>query len=158
MSRTAAVATKQDLARTEKALRLVYGVLVPRMNYRETRLGYARAQHERLFVRTEAIFRQMEKELGEDWRQLLAACEKDADAGLRLERRHMEDAAEEILAVINKLLPPVQDVIVRRAMGMSWWRIFAALPERAKFSLTDDHAAGLQKIWIDGQDAVRRLV
>lgn len=151
-------APDDPLRRTEKALRLVYGVVLPRMHSeRIVGPGMARASWQRQFVLNHAVFQQLATELGESWMDLVRAADKNDDAR-RVERRHMEDAAEEIVAVVNALLPPLKEVVVRRAAGMNWKAIAEALPHRAFFSMQDDHAAGLRRVWDKAGDAVRRLI
>ncbi|MBC2803722.1 hypothetical protein GFL38_31305 [Rhizobium leguminosarum bv. viciae] len=42
--------------------------------------------------------------------------------------------------------------------GMSWKAIAEALPHRAFFSMQDDHAAALRRVWDKAGDVVRRLI
>ncbi|MBX4889676.1 hypothetical protein [Rhizobium bangladeshense] len=147
------------LRRTEKALRLVYGVVLPRMHSeRIVGPGMARASWQKQFVLNHAVFRQLAAELGEDWMKLVRDADKADVNARRLERRHMEDAAEEIVAVVNALLPPLREVVVRRAAGMNWKAIAEALPHRAFFSIQDDHSAAMRRVWDKARDAVRRLI
>lgn len=75
----------------------------------------------------------------------------------RIERHHREDAAE-ILDLVRRMPKPMQDVVVRRAAGMPWKDIGAALPDRVHFSLQDDWDAAVRRVWLEGGDCVRRLV
>lgn len=152
--------SKENAARTEKALRLVYGVILPRMNRTELTagLGLARASYELAFVRNNAVFQQLAAELGEWWERLVQDADRTGDEVRRIEWRHMEDAAVEILDLVRRMQKPVQDVVVRRAAGMPWRNIFAALPQRAPFSLQDDWDAAVRRVWHERGDCVRRLV
>ncbi len=76
----------------------------------------------------------------------------------RVERRHMEDAAEEIVNLIQRLPTPLREVAVRRASGLSWRKICEALPDRAQFSLEDDWSRVLWLINKEAADTVKRLV
>ncbi|WP_245490058.1 hypothetical protein [Rhizobium ruizarguesonis] len=105
-----------------------------------------------------AVFQQLATELGESWMDLVRDADKTDANARRVERRHMEDAAEEIVAVVNALLPPLREVVVRRAAGMNWKAIAEALPHRAFFSMQDDHAAALRRVWDKAGDVVRRLI
>ncbi|MBY5889084.1 hypothetical protein HFN49_23135 [Rhizobium leguminosarum] len=157
--RPARITPDDPLRRTEKALRLVYGVVLPRMHSeRIVGPGMARASWQRQFVLNHAVFQQLAAELGEAWMDLVRDADKTDANARRVERRHMEDAAEEIVAVVNALLPPLREVVVRRAAGMNWKAIAEALPHRAFFSMQDDHAAALRRVWDKAGDAVRRLI
>lgn len=153
-------ATPDDpLRRTEKALRLVYGMVLPRMHSeRIVGPGMARASWQKQFVLNHAVFQQLAAELGEDWMKLVRDADKNDANARRVERRHMEDAAEEIVAVVNALLLPLREVVVRRAAGMNWKAVAEALPHRAFFSIQDDHATALRRVWDKADDAVRRLI
>ncbi|MBB2674695.1 UNVERIFIED_ORG: hypothetical protein GGE44_004273 [Rhizobium esperanzae] len=120
--------------------------------------GLARASWQKQFVLNHAVFQQLAAELGEDWMKLVRDADKDDANARRVERRHMEDAAEEIVAVVDALLQPLREVVVRRAAGMNWKAIAEALPHRAFFSIQDDHAAALRRVWDKAGDAVRRLL
>jgi hypothetical protein len=156
----ASAPNKDDLRRTEKALRLVYGVILPRMNRTElaTGLGLARASYERAFVRNDAVFQQLAEELGEWWLHLVRAADETDARNRRVERRHMEDAATEILDIVRRMPKPMQDVVLRRAAGMSWRRIGEALSNRVHFSLQDDWDIAVRCLWQHGGDCVRRLI
>ncbi|WP_414815243.1 hypothetical protein [Rhizobium sp. IY2] len=118
----------------------------------------ARASWQRQFVLNHAVFQQLAAELGENWMKLVHDADKDDASARRVERRHMEEAAEEIVAVVNALLPPLREVVVRRAAGMNWKAVADALPHRAFFSMQDDHATALRRVWDKADDAVRRLI
>ncbi|MEZ0020001.1 hypothetical protein [Sinorhizobium fredii] len=152
--------SKENAARTEKALRLVYGVILPRMNRTELTagLGLSRASYELAFVRNNAVFQQLAQELGEWWLNLVRAADETDAGNRRIERRHMEDAATEILDLVRRMPKPVQDVVVRRAVGMGWKSIGVALPDRVHFSLQDDWDAAVRRVWYGCGDCVRRLV
>ena len=157
--RTPRAASDDPLRRTEKALRLVYGVVLPRMHSeRIVGPGLARANWQRQFVLNHAVFQQLAAELGENWMKLVHDADKSDANARRVERRHMEDAAEEVVAVVNALLPPLREVVVRRAAGMNWKAVAEALPHRAFFSMQDDHAIALRRVWDKAGDAVRRLI
>lgn len=82
------------LRRTEKALRLVYGVVLPRMHgERIVGPGLARASWQRQFVLNHAVFQQLAAELGVAWMDLVRDADKSDANARRVERRHMEDAA-----------------------------------------------------------------
>lgn len=153
------VTPDDPLRRTEKALRLVYGVVLPRMHSeRIVGPGMARASWQRQFVLNHAVFQQLAAELGEHWMNLVRDADKNDANARRVERRHMEDAAEEIVAVVEVLLQPLREVVVRRAAGMNWKAIAEALPHRAFFSIQDDHASALRRVWDKAGDSVRRLI
>ncbi|MBB2699166.1 UNVERIFIED_ORG: hypothetical protein GGI66_003848 [Rhizobium esperanzae] len=118
----------------------------------------ARASWQKQFILNHAVFQQLATELGEDWMKLVRDADKNDVNARRVERRHMEDAAEEIVAVVNALLPPLREVVVRRAAGMNWKAIAEALPHRAFFSIQDDHTTALRRVWDKAADAVRRLI
>lgn len=150
---------RSDLARTEKALRLVYGAVLPRMHSgRIVGPFMARQSWQKAFVLNHAVFVQLAKELGESWMKLVRDAEAAQDDGRRVERRHMEDAAEEILAVVTAMPRPWQEVVVRRAAGMSWRQIGETLPDRVLFSMEDDYEAALRRVWEQAGDVVRRLI
>lgn len=145
--------------RTAKALQLVYRVILPRMHRCLDGPRMARASYNAAFVLDLPVFRSLAKELGEAWTELVRNAEYAATPlGVRLERRHMEDAAEEIVAVVDKLPKPQREVVIRKAAGMSWKRIVRDLPNRAFFSMEDDYSAALGRIWVEAGDAVRRLI
>ncbi|MBB2818393.1 UNVERIFIED_ORG: hypothetical protein GGD59_001621 [Rhizobium esperanzae] len=153
------VTPDDPLRRTEKALRLVYGVVLPRMHSgRIVGPGMARASWQKQFILNHAVFQQLAAELGENWMKLVRDADKNDANARRVERRHMEDAAEEIVAVVNALLLPLREVVVRRAAGMKWKAIAEALPHRAFFSIQDDHATGLRRVWDKAGDSIRRLI
>ncbi|PDT07864.1 hypothetical protein [Rhizobium sp. M1] len=157
--RSPRITPDDPLRRTEKALRLVYGVVLPRMHSeRIVGPGMARASWQKQFVLNHTVFQQLAAELGEDWMKLVRDADKNDANARRVERRHMEDAAEEIVAVVNALLPPLREVVVRRAAGMNWKAVAEALPHRAFFSIQDDHATALRRVWDKAGDAVRRLI
>lgn len=141
-------------------MRLVYGVILPRMNRVElaTGLGMARASYELAFVRHNAVFQQLAEELGEWWLNMVHAADETHASNRRIERRHMEDAATEILDLVRRLPKPMQDVVVRRAAGMPWKKIGAALPNRVHFSLQDDWDGAVRRVWQERGDCVRRLI
>jgi hypothetical protein len=70
----------------------------------------------------------------------------------------MEDAATELLDLVRRMPKPMQDVVIRRAAGMGWKAIGAALPDRVHFSLQDDWDAAVRRVWQECGDCVRRLV
>jgi hypothetical protein len=118
----------------------------------------ARQSWQKAFVLNHAVFVQLAKELGESWMKLVRDAEAAHDDGRRVERRHMEDAAEEIAAVVAAMPRPWQEVVVRRAAGMSWRQIIEALPDRVQFSMEDDYEAALRRVWDQAGDVVRRLI
>lgn len=154
------VQTPDDpLRRTEKALRLVYGVVLPRMHRNSLRgPGLARPGWQNAFVLNNAVFVQLAQELGESWMALVRNAEAPEYTARRVERRHMEDAAEEIVATVERLPKPLRDVTVRRAAGLSWRKICQALPKRAPFSIEDDWKHSCCRVWDESSEAVCRLI
>ncbi len=112
-----------------------------------------------LCVRSPEFFFAIAAELGEWWeRTILDAEMASVSDWHRIEREHLEDAAMEMIGAVRAMPPPIQDVVVRRASGMSWTALQKELPDRAYFSLTDDWASAVRVIWDRHGDIVRRLI
>ncbi len=149
-----------DDGRTERALKLLYSVVLPRLlrRHAETQLGYARPFYIREFGRSQRFFEQMAGEMGDWWWRLARASEAASDdGGRRIEWRHLEDAALELLDVVRTFPAPVRRVIEMRSSGLSWRRIVADLPDRVWFSVRDDWDFALSTLWLNHASLVARI-
>lgn len=122
------------------------------------RLGFSTPSMSRACVRSVDFFQDLGPEIGEWWFRLASASAEANEDWRRIERTHLEEAAAELATAVAALLPPVREVVVRRAAGQSWRRISEALPTRAYFSLTDDWEVALRTLWGRHGDVIRRLV
>lgn len=131
----------------------------------EGRLGYSRPSHARLMIRSHAFVVAVAEEMGEWWVRMVAENERgrtrsgsSSESWRRVERQHMEDAALDIVEMVEKMPRPMRDVVVLRASGASWREIGQALPDRAHFSMADDWCSALRLLWSRGSSSVARLV
>lgn len=71
--------------------------------------------------------------------------------------RTTEDAALGIAEIVQQLPRPWREVLVPKSLGLGWREIFRSLPGRVYFSMADDYAAGLRRVWELGDDYVSVL-
>lgn len=151
-------------ARAERALRVVYGSVLPRMARGAEAipgvLGYSRPSMARLCVRNHEFYAAMARQLDVRVELLLDELESTAvsESWRRVERGHLEDAAVELLGVVRGFPRPVRDVVELRAAGVSWRDVTRALPDRVYWSMTDDWAWALRKVWGEHDGLVGRIV
>lgn len=114
----------------------------------------------RACVRNHAFFVAMAEELGEWWMRTIADAELGSVSDWRrIERSHMEDAAEELLRAIVDMPAPLREVLVQRAAyGKSWRDVSSALPHRVYFSVVEDWHRALSWLWDRHGDLIRRIV
>lgn len=147
-------------ADAEKALRLVYQVLLPRIlkHHVRSELGISRPSMARACVRNHPFFLQMAEEMGEWWERTIRQTElASVSDWRRIEMSHLEDAAADLVTAVRALPAPVRAVAERRASGMSWRRISADLPGRVFFSLAQDWRTALMRLSTEHRDTIRRL-
>jgi hypothetical protein len=97
-------------------------------------------------------------ELGEYWYRL--AQYNAASSGSdwkRHERRHRDEAAQELMQVVLGMPQPWREVVILRAMGCNWREMARRLPHRAQFSMLDDWRAALRLLGERHDDLVRRI-
>ena len=135
------VKIKPDSDKAETVLRLVYRTILPRIlaSHVGAEVGIKRPNYETGVSRSHQFMIQLSEELGAKWRELVEANEESSVSDWRkIERRHMEDAALEVVAIVRELPKPVREVVELRASGMGWKAICEELPDRVYFSIIDD--------------------
>jgi hypothetical protein len=106
------------------------------------------------------VLEQIAIELGEPLCKVAMANQKSSESDWRrVERRHMYDAAAELIDYVASAVPPGQrEVLILRAYGNGWREVARMLPGRVYYSLADDWRAGLMFVWKNRGDVVRRLI
>ena len=143
-----------DVKEVERALKHVYQVILPSI-LKQTSPGWGPGPLSS--ERSWEFFVSLADELGE-WAQRLIEGQYPTGASIRrIERRHLEDAAGELVTVVRRMPPPVRRVVEARAVGVKWKRLTAEMPDRAYFSMVDDYDCAIATIFINFRDVVRRL-
>jgi len=134
-------------SKTEVVLRLVYRDILPNILsfHIDPRLRLKRPSYETGLTRSHEFMILLAAELGDWWERLVEDNEKSSVSDWnRIERRHMEDAAIELVEIVRAMPAPMREVVERRATGMSWKAICADLPARVYFSIVQDWESGLR--------------
>lgn len=153
-SREADGLTKEDVSEVERALSHVYRVVLPSI-LKQTSPGWGPGPLSS--ERSWEFFVSLAEELGE-WADRLVEGQYPTGASVRrIERRHREDAAGELVTIVRSMPRPVREVVEARAIGVPWKRITKELPDRAYFSMVDDYRRAVATLSIHHLDLIRRL-
>lgn len=76
----------------------------------------------------------------------------------KVERQHLEDAAMELITLVDTLPRNLRAVTVSRASGLSFRKIREYRKDRAMFSLVDDWNDSVRYIWDSSEELVRRII
>src|SRR5690606_5274489 len=120
---------------TERALRVSYGIVIPRVTKRELSNGYGSGPLST--DRSWEFYVAIADEIGE-WVQRVLADRAPDDSLRRIERDHQEEAAGELVTFVRGMTASVRIVVETRSGGMSWRALTRSLPDRAYFSIVDD--------------------
>lgn len=140
---------------TERALRISYGVVLPRIAKREIRCGWGSGPL--ATDRSWEFYADIAKELDSSLADILAARAVD-DPGRRIIREYQEEAAGDLVTLVRRMPGSVRTVVEARALGISWREIARGLPDRVYFSIMDDWKSAVATVWQRAEDAVLRLV
>jgi hypothetical protein len=104
----------------------------------------------------------MAEELGEWYERIIRDNEKASVGGMdewrRIERRHLDDAATDLMTEVSRLVAPVRLVVMMRASGAKWRDIYTASGKnRPFFSLKDDWRSGVLKLCSTAAEPITRL-
>lgn len=164
-------ASEDDIARTQRALRIAFGSVLPRIRGRREIYGrgIGTTNFASLCVRDQDFFLSLARDVvdaewsgvREDMRlSILSELRTPQldDAVRRVERQHLEEAALEIELAVGELPGPLCAVVRYRAMGLSFRKIAGIMKGRAPFSLVDDWNRAISLIWERHELLVRRIV
>lgn len=150
--------------RTAKAMRLVYGSVLPRLkasgHYREPRLGFAKPSYNSALVHDREFFIDLAIDLGDRW-SVLEHDQMIDDSGVkRIVREYLIETAIEIDDYIRQLPEPWRRIAELKSSGLSWKKIMDHpwMEGRATFSVMDDWERVQERVWRDRGDLVRRLI
>lgn len=145
---------KSDLQRVERALQHVYRVILPSI-LKQTSPGWGPGPLSS--ERSWEFFISLAAELGEWPERLMEGQDPTGASVRRIERTHREEAAGEIVSLIRRMPAPVRQVVEARALGVAWKRLTTEMPNRAFFSMVDDHRRAVATLHVNHFDLVRRL-
>lgn len=146
--------SREDFSEAERALSHVYRVVLPSI-LKQTSPGWGPGPLSS--ERSWEFFVSLAAELGE-WPDRLVDGQYPTGASVRrIERRHREDAAGQLVSIVRAMPKPVREVVEARAVGVPWKRLTRELPERAYFSMVDDYRRAVATLLTHHLDLIRRL-
>lgn len=137
---------RQNAITAQALLRAFIVETMERKRRVSSKLGFAQLDYGRLFIRDQWTLFAIARELGCTVEDLLEPPQPVSES--RVVWSEIVTASESLMSAARSLRDPIKQVVLLHASGMSMRKIGRALPGRAPFSIAEDLAEGVRKIWI----------